>query len=327
MDLVTYNGNVNDLVTMNKSGKAVMEILDKPTRLMDEINIKYQMVQPGSVKANPKLFKGRAGQFYLASLDEREEDELDQDADINFVETLRVLPIGLLRYSRAYFPVYDGADDGGSKEPLCRSTNGIWPSPFIDEPYATQCARWVASKDKKKVGYFLKPMCPESVWINGNKPNCSLVQDWVFFDLDLRIPFILSLKSTGIGAFNKLNKKFNVLEVKADRSGHEIDDYFIRVSSSDEGTYRQLKFSFEHDTEGVTKMFFPVALWYTENVLPILGPDTITDDPQVWASMRVQENEAAGENQTMISSTSEKLSEEDKAAADAAIEEAANFDV
>lgn len=320
MDLISYNGNVNDLVQMNQNGKAVMEVEGKEVRLLDEMSIRFQMVQPGSVKERPKLFKGRAGQFYLASLDDREEDELDagEEADYHFVETLRALPIGRVRFSRGYFPDFDS----GEKDPLCRSDNGIFPSPRIEGPYSVQCARWKEGKGKKGV-FYPEAVCPESQWVNGDKPACTLIEDWAFFDLDLKIPFILSLKSTALGAFNQLSRRFNVLEVNAMRKGFEVEDYFIRISTSDEGTYRQLKFKFEHDPDGTARQYHPLALWYIENTLPILGPDTITDDPAVWAAQNL-------ETDAMTDASTEPggvPSEEDTQEAEQRVAEASGFSV
>ena len=267
MEIAKYDGSIQDLQITSCGDVQVLTINeDTQIPLFSRVPFWASFIQPGSVKNNKK-FKGHAGHFYFSGFDADEDSDEEVDENDVFSPKLRVIPIGLSGYSRALMPEWE---PGGDTEPLCKSQDGVWPSPRIVMPRAAKCGTW---DNSGKRGPYLTDICPEGKWVNGVKPACKKTENWMFFDIDRKCPIMLPLSGTNISPFKALSKKLAVLQLKAITKGADIKDYFVQIMGEDKGTYYQMQFSFAKAEDAKPSEYLAAVAWYQENVLPSLGVD------------------------------------------------------
>jgi len=270
MELVKYTKGTKDLQIVDQGTIKILTLSDgSAVPLLVKVPFWVQFIQPGTV-TNNKALKGKKGMFYFpayAADDEDGDDDAPDEADL-FSTELRVLYIGMFGVQRGLMPPYEA---GGDKDPICASDDGVWPRASIEMPRAEKCGTWVVEDGKPP---FLKDICQSGTWVNGVKPECQRRFLHMFFDMDRKAPIMLPLHGTSIGPFRKLQKKAQLLQLKAVTKGLSLDKYFIKISKGEDmGTYVKMAFNFAEAEDLNPGMFLPAVAWYQENLLPVLGED------------------------------------------------------
>lgn len=180
-----------------------------------------RIVQPGSLKNNKDLAP-HVRKFYF------------NDLDIS-VDHLELIPILFKGITRTMFPKFETTD--AAQEPLCRSSDGFTPDLRVENPLSMHCAR-VNENGKLEI------LCEHAKW-EGSKPaNCQMSKIWIFYEINLNIPFYWQLKSTSLSAFNKAernrSKQIDINKFKGISSANDI----LYVTLKDEGTYVVPEFSY-----------------------------------------------------------------------------------
>lgn len=265
MELVKFEGSLSDLVIEPMGSMDVMTLEDSTkVGLFNTLPYWIMVVQPGMMESNKKKFKDHLGEFFFPAHESDDEDEDEENAEDMFSKELRVLPIGLRGYSRVY-------KEEKNPEPLCRSTDGIWPARDVELPLCEKCGTWEVSEKGKP---YVKDLCPEGTWQNGEKPLCTKSSQWVFFDLDRRAPIVFPLHGTAQSAFNKFARtKVSLQQLKALSGSIDPRQYYLRLRTTSEGTYFKLSLAFAKSDDLDPGKFLPAVAWYQQNVLPTLGVD------------------------------------------------------
>jgi hypothetical protein len=145
-------------------------------------------------------------------------------------DSVTVVPLRVIK-NRVLFP----PDADLDAEPLCRSSDGLVPSPFVKAPQATSCRT-----------------CPKAQWVGGQKPPCGE-----------KLKLLVILKETGMPRYMQFGGKSistckEALEaLKQDIKGKEylsrgqtkleLFDYFFTVSgekvTSRQGSYYVARFT------------------------------------------------------------------------------------
>lgn len=166
------------------------------------------------------------------------------------LDAVQVVPLAL-RPGRVLFP-----DDGQlGAEPLCRSNDGIRPSPFAQFPQAEACAD-----------------CPKSSWANYNrktkqgKPPCKEKWQMLFIVRDWGLPRKISIGGMSLTPFKNLREQLKQDAVIARMNGQtrNLFDYTFKLSTQfvdgNKGAYFTLKFTdvkliAEEDREQFGKLY------------------------------------------------------------------------
>lgn len=156
-----------------------------------------------------------------------------EDLTGSHFDKLRVIPL-VFQTRRVMFP--EGADL--SAKPICRSDNGVVPSPFAEIPQAAQCALCdfgpKAWKDYRKTGK--KPACQEKMRI-------------VFIDRETQLPYFLVIGGSSLSAAKKMHQAiaWNYAAQKANGLNLSLFDFVFdmipEMQSSKKGTYYVVKFT------------------------------------------------------------------------------------
>lgn len=181
-----------------------------------------RIVQPGSIKNNKEL-QPHIRKFYIPDL----------EMSVDHLELVPILYKGIVR---TLFPPY-GANES-TQEPICRSANGLTPDPRIETPMSMHCARITESGK-------VEALCEYAKWGDNKSPaQCQMSKLWIFYDINLNIPFYWQLKGTSLSAFNKAErawkKQIDINRFKGINSANDI----LKVTFTDEGTYVKPEFTY-----------------------------------------------------------------------------------
>lgn len=164
------------------------------TGLSDVVRIKpsnITLIQP--MTQNPR--NARLGQYL---------DELTGEVH----DTLTVVPLRVSR-NRVLFP--QGNSFGG--DPICRSTDGVYPSPFAQSPQAQSCA-----------------VCPQSEWVNNKKPPCKDTLNLLVIVKETGLPRYLNFSGMSVkvlrDALEGIQQSIKVREKTSGVKGNLYDYYF-----------------------------------------------------------------------------------------------------
>jgi hypothetical protein len=266
-----YEGDIKDLEVMELGDMKVMPVDDYKIPLYENIPYWVYFIQPGSVKENKK-FKGRTGQFFFRAFDNREDETQEvseEDMAYMFSEKLRLLYIGHMGYKRALMPEFGT----GENQPLCKSRDGVWPSPELENPVAEKCTVW---KDGRPAS-----LCPKSIWgteVKGDRkvpvpPECTETVLHAFFDIDRKAPILIPIKGMQHETFNAWRRTTPTLVHRVLTTGMDPSSYYVQVTQRDQGTYWQMVFTFVKDESLDLKKFLPVIAWHQANSLPDLSKE------------------------------------------------------
>jgi hypothetical protein len=146
------------------AGAAIVGPEDGGPLYEDDVLVpRYAVVQPTSKEGTPGTFR--------TNLDGSERNEL------------HVAPLRVQR-GRILWSAEIGTD------PICRSTNGLDPSPQIERPVSDACC--------VIVGRRLQPACPRAVWPRHGRPECRDTFLLVALDLSTESPFAMSFHGSAI---------------------------------------------------------------------------------------------------------------------------------
>lgn len=165
------------------------------------------------------------------------------------IEALKLVPLAI-RNKRTLF----GENLGDT--PICRSDDGIVPSPFAEFPQAKTCAS-----------------CPNGTWDNYDKktgkgkPTCKAGAELLFLNRETGLPRIINFGGTSLLPFKKVceNIKQDMYTAKFKGETRNLYDYTFTVSSqlvsTTKGNYYVAKFT---DIQRVANAgeFGPVYLEY-----------------------------------------------------------------
>lgn len=195
-----------------------MQLGEEVVPLM-EMAFNVQIVQQGSVQANPAL-AGKANKFFIQI---RSDDLANPDNIV--VENLKLMPITLVRYSFRFFEGSYSNKPGDSNKLLCYSANGLVPT-VSSGAKNSRCG----VMETKNGETYLKVVCPFATWSDNTKPQCAQYIDLAFLDIERKIPLVLSLHSTGLGAYHKLRRSYKTLKNVVRLKKKSINDYIIDLT-------------------------------------------------------------------------------------------------
>ena len=257
-----------------------------------------KIVQSGSLKNNKELAE-HVRKFYFP------------DLDIS-VDHLDLVPILYKGITRTMFPPYGSGT--GTQEPICRSADGFNPSSNIEEPMSMHCA------ELDPTGKRINVLCEYAKW-NGKTPAaCQMSKIWIFYEINLNIPFYWQLKSTSLSAFNKAEKDWkkqvDINRFKGINSANDI----LSVTFRDEGTYVAPEFKYVNnpkvqDIAGVIAFYRnEFADTVTEDESPAATPEAIEgsgtvdviENDQVIASVETDTSTKNGKQKDKEDTTTKK---------------------
>lgn len=222
----SLNPDLTGIMTYEADG-AVANINGNNVPIVDAA-FDLALVQPGSVQSNKEL-ASKVGKLWL---------KLGAD-DADFYDELYLIPICIVGYRRSKFTKFDNSTKAST--PLCYSSNGLIPSPSMAvAPDCDQCA----TVDLVNGSYIMNTVCPSAIWKDGEKPSCQLSVSVAFMTVGDCIPVIMNLHGVGMSAFNKLKRDSKKAKNVARIRKKSLDNYIIRLTTDNAGTYVAPVFSF-----------------------------------------------------------------------------------
>jgi hypothetical protein len=150
--------------TDDETGAALLAADENGPVFEDDVLVpRYVVVQPTSKEGTPGTFR--------SNLDGSERTEL------------RLTPLSIRR-GRVLWSAEIGTD------PICRSDNGLDPSPTVEHPVAEACCI--------VAGRRLRPICPKAQWPRQGRPECRDTFLLVALDLVTGTPFAMSFHGSAI---------------------------------------------------------------------------------------------------------------------------------
>lgn len=135
------------------------------------------------------------------------------------IDHITIIPLDI-KISRVLYP----PGDEFGVPPLCRSNDGVVPSPFAQFPQARSCGSCAQSKWSKEGGRSIKPPCGE-------------VRTLIGIDMETSLPVSVPFKRSGIAPFqdfiNYLQKdRIKVQAKREDGRKPEFFDYFFTIKAN-----------------------------------------------------------------------------------------------
>ncbi|MGN1038864.1 MAG: hypothetical protein ACI4P0_05665 [Mailhella sp.] len=236
-------------------GGPATKVGDEDIALLD-VAYRVGVVQPGTVmnnKDNKDLVKNKGKLSLTFGKDEAE-----------YVDELWVKPVTIVSYG---FSMFDKQfAQGDDNAPVCYSTNGLTPAQDVLDPMNPVCAESVLRNGIPAVS----PVCPRAVWVKGGgKPQCQQRVTVGLFDLERKIPLILSLHGTGMAAWNSLCREYANLKNRCRWRRESMSSYALKITLEDRGTYYVPTFTLAippaEITDGAGK-YDGVCAWYAGTV-------------------------------------------------------------
>lgn len=236
-----------DLVQLNNNN-AIVSLSDDMTG-MDNIRVRpSNIVLVQNTTRDP--FGARPGQF-LDTLTHEVYDEIT-------LVPLRVSP------NRVMFP--PGSFGGDAGEPICRSSDGVYPSPFAKVPQAESCAA-----------------CPNSKWVGKNKPACPERIKMLGIIKDTSLPKYFQFSGMGVKVIKltlEAIKQDAIVMAKKSGKTYRLFSYYFTLKSQRESNSRGVYYV--PRIENLLKVqdpteFGPLFMEYVVNVVR----DNDVDDEEI----------------------------------------------
>jgi len=267
-------GNATLNTDFDDEGWPVAVIGDERIPMVDTV-FDLQIVQPGNVRNDKSLAK-HVGELRIVQLDE-------------FREEGWFLPITIINYG---FRKYGEYTEGAENQLQCWSNDGLTPSVRVTMPCSGECAKL----EVKNGTPYLNVTCPEAQWVDGKKPACSQNINVALLDLERLIPVRLSLHGTGLGAWNQLQRAYKNTRNIAKLKGKSINDYVLRITTDNEGTFVKPNMEFIEAPErfGKTGRFRPILQHYLETLFtrPVRDLEAASDSDALDVEMPEAESSA-----------------------------------
>lgn len=211
-----------ELDVQNTSDGPVCYVEGEEVPLLD-MAFNLKIVQPGHVPTNKEL-KDLVGKILIVF-------DKDQEAE-EYTDEMFLLPITHLGSSRSYYKESYDAKNGDSR-PDCASRDGLYPNRDVVMPMHGQCAELTLGNNDP----FLTPVCPKAVWTDGKRPECREQIALAFFDLERHTPVRMYLHGKAISAWTSLRQQYKQARNIARLKKKSINDYVIKLTVNNEGTY------------------------------------------------------------------------------------------
>ncbi len=286
----TLSPDMSGILTYDDGG-AIATINGEKVTLIDDA-FELSLVQPGSVQSKKEL-ASKVGKLWMKV-------ETDPINEKDFYDQLYLMPISIVGYRRSKFTKFD--NNAKAASPLCYSLNGLDPSPTLSvTPDCEHCA----TLEKVNGTFRMNAVCPSAIWQDGEKPACQLTMSVAFMTLGRCIPVIMNLHGVGMSAFNKLRRDSKKVRNVARLRNKSIDNYVIRLTTDNAGTYVAPVFSFVEAPEelGDVSVYRKLAVYFRN-------------------LMFTHSSEAAAEETSVIEATKEEQTKEEVTAS-----EDATFDI
>lgn len=186
-----------DIVRSDQPTEAVAIIDQDFTGLSSVVRIKpsnLTLIQP--MTQNPRT--ARVGQYL---------DELTGEA----YDSLTLVPLRVTQ-TRVLFP----PGNSFGEEAVCRSNDGIYPSPFANAPQAQSCAT-----------------CPQSKWVDNQKPPCRLNLNLLAVVKETSLPRYVNFTGTGVKVLRMALESIQqdiMLMSKTQNKKYNLYDYFFTLT-------------------------------------------------------------------------------------------------
>lgn len=207
-----------DVVTEEGEESAVIDGVKVPL-FTDTFSI--MVVQNGHSSSDAK-FKNKAGKIFVDGLDD-------------FFDERILLPMTVVRYGQNLYP---GAYQPGTvTKPICYSVNGVYPSRKVADPMNAVCAEIEEGRDGQP---YLRTVCPKAMWNDDQKPECRRYIVLSFLDItdpETPFPVRMQLKGSAYAAWNAINQSYKRTANVARLKRQNINDYVLKLSVEDKGTY------------------------------------------------------------------------------------------
>lgn len=205
------------------------------------------IVQPGSVQQNRELAPHK-GKFHINFGGE----------DSEFVEELWLLPITVI--NRGFVKFAGDYNSQQTPQRLCWSNNGLVHEPDVPMPCSPKCAV-LNMRDGVPT---LKKVCPEAMYVEGQRSSCREFINVAFFDLKREVPVRFRLHGTAISSWYELSKDYTRTINNARRKRLNVGDYVIHATLEDNGTYYKPVFQFVYAPEDIQtpSKYQPILHWY-----------------------------------------------------------------
>lgn len=236
------------LVVRNDDG-ASMVINGEDVPLLDAA-FELLVVQPGHIAERKELKDVKGKILEIWNKDDPTEIAVDE---------LTLLPITIVSQGFRNFGTYGE----GEKDLVCYSVDGVVPSSKVPMPLNSVCSELTLRNGE----YIRNVVCQYAQWQGNNKPQCRAVVTLAFFDLERKCPVTLQLHGTGYGAWTALQRSWKTAKNVARLKKKSINDYVLKLTVKDEGTYYVPEFRIViDDTFGDPKAYLPVRKYYLENL-------------------------------------------------------------
>lgn len=222
-----------------------------------------QIVQPGHVRANKEL-SSLIGKIVIL-LDPANPSDVA-------VDELTLMPVTIVNFGFRNFGPFDEKASDDDRKLLCYSFDGIVPSPRLPAPLNPVCAELALQNGE----YHRRIVCPYATWNDDKKPDCRATVTLGFFDLERRIPLRISLHGTAFSAWNALQRAYKQAKNVARLKRKSINDYVIKMTVENFGTYVTPKFTLvESDGSfGKPSEYLPICKYYMETVFSRIPDET-----------------------------------------------------
>ena len=228
----------------------VAKLGDEELPLLD-MAFDLQIVQPGHVSWNKNLanFVGKILVVY---------DSNDPTAES--ASTLNLMPITIVRHGFKNFDQYNDKDGDDANRLLCYSNDGVRPSTRVAMPMHSVCSELVLRNGK----YVRNTVCPRAMWEGDNKPECREEIVLGLFDIERKVPVRLQLHGKALTAYNALQWAYRQARNVARLKKKSINDYIIRMTVENHGTYVKPVFKLMEPEDTLPKpaTFLPVCKYY-----------------------------------------------------------------
>lgn len=283
----TLSPDMSGILTYDAEG-AVAKINGEDVKLLDAA-FELSLVQPGSVQSKKEL-ASKVGKLWMKV-------ETDPINNEDFYDELYLMPISVVGYRRSKFTKFDNSTKAAS--PLCFSLDGLVPSPSMSvTPDCEQCA----TLERVNGTFRMDAVCPSAIWQNGEKPACQLTMSVAFMTLGKCIPVIMNLHGVGMSAFNKLRRDSKKVKNVARLRNKSIDNYVIRLTTDNAGTYVAPVFSFVEAPEefGDVSVYKKLAVYFRNSMFTHSSEAAAEETPAVEAvkEEQVKEDVTASEDAT-----------------------------
>ncbi len=260
------NADFDQSVVVQTDDGPIAKIGEEEIPLLD-MAFDIRIPQPGHVARN-KALSASLGKILVLYDPENPTQEM--------ADELSLIPVTIISHGFRNFGPYSEKADSENKL-ICYSMDGVVPSERVEVPLSNVCSELVLRNGE----YQRKVFCPHAVWTGNDKPECRATVSLGFFDLERKVPVRLDLHGAAYGAWNGLQRAYRQAKNVARLKKKSINDYIIKLSVENNGTYMLPVFKLmEPDASlGKPAQFLPICKYYLETVFARRTEEQIPASP------------------------------------------------